>query len=84
MEGATFLKTNLNQYKEFYLVVIGKDLYCYKDSTKEERILFHSLVHVCLLDDDQLRKEFTKEEETLYPVRLQLSEVKALTLNFKT
>ena len=53
-EGQCLLKTNLDQLKSFWLVVQGSDLTFFKNSQRQHKILYHSLVNTFVEDPDQV------------------------------
>ena len=84
-EGQCLLKTNLDQLKSFWLYVSGSDLTFYKNSTKQNKILYHTLVNTFVEDPEQVDNVIYEDiQETFWPLRIILPSEKTLVLHFRS
>jgi hypothetical protein len=80
LEGETFLKTTKDRFKSYWIIIMGKELYCYRN--KNDAI--HRVMH-CLIGTFTQRLESEKDPESkefLHPLKIKLPNNKSRTLYF--
>lgn len=81
-ESSCFLKTKTNTYKKHYAVLLGNELYCYRNKNDKVHRLMHCLVGTFI---KELEEEKNQEEGTvLYPLKIFIPPNKSRVIYYKT
>jgi len=81
LEGQCFLKTKTDRYKEHWAVLVGKELYSYRQKGDPEHRVMHSLIGTFYKESPNEKSE--SENCTLYPCKIILPPNKSRILYFK-
>ena len=79
-EGECYLKTRADRFKTHWAVIMGNELYCYRNKDDALHRVMHSLTGTFIKD---LPEEFCASQNlTLYPVKIVLPPNKSRVLYF--
>ena len=79
-EGECLLKTKSNNLKKHWAVLMGNELYCYRQKNDTQHRVMHSLVGTFIKD----MPEEEVDEAVVYPVKIVLPPNKSRILYFKS
>jgi calcium-dependent protein kinase len=74
-----YLKTKSDKLSPHWAVLLGNELYCYKDRSCEKHILMHTIVGTFLQEEE---KTFDNNFPDFFPVKILLSAFKSRVLYF--
>ena len=81
-EGECYLRTKQEKFKKHWVVIMGNELYCYKDQKDPTHIIMHSLTGIFVRD---LAYEIHGDDKMqLWPIKLILPPNKSRVLYFAT
>lgn len=82
MEGACYLKTKTDRFKEHWAVLNGNEIFCYRSATDNRSRVMHCLAGTFVKEIAEERCPETNR--TLYPVKVVLPPNKSRILYFDT
>jgi len=80
MEGACFLKTKTDRFKEHWAVLNGNEIYCYRNANDTKSRVMHCLAGTFVKEIDE--EECPETRRLLYPVKIVLPPNKSRILYF--
>ena len=82
LENYTYIRNTNDQFRKYWAVIKGKELFCYKEKESSKCEVMHSLANIFI----ESSKPFVAQDlkVTLYPVKIVLAKTKLRILYFDT
>jgi len=80
IETNCYIRNTQDQFKKYWAVIKGKELFCYKEKNAEKCEVMHSLANIFV----EISKPFEAKDlkQILYPVKIVLAKTKLRVLYF--